>query len=420
MKEINEKTEIRAIDNLFIDHDDRQIKLSLKKTHEYQPIELITITHFLLSQLQGKNNFILHTNLSDEDLNQIQKHFYDYYILVCCLLFKKNLVIRNAKGQTLYTDDLYNLFISKLKSQEELYARELTSNHVKEVRQRFFSSSNKTKNEEGLSFLIPCFDHLESSGLSRSNYFYNSIKSKGPRDIAVWFERLFTFNDLTISLPHIFYDLSIVINELIQNTHDWARTTFNDEHYISPNIRACTVNIFLENRLATDSSYDHIHEYLKLIHESKKEEIYSPERQTKFEFTNEKVGICEISILDTGPGMARRWLQKDYNDIEKSKEHLAVIECFHKYFTSDNSSRTQLRGRGLSNVIGIIGFSGLIRVRTGHTLLLRNFFRDKVQQSELQRGGIDFNLAEGGLPLVSGTTISILYPFVYTSNVEGE
>ena len=420
MKEINEHTPIRTIDNLFLFDEDKEIKLSLKKTHEYQPVELITITHFLLTHLQTRNNLTLHTNLSDEDANQIQKHFYDYYILVCCVLFKRNLVIKNLKGRILYTGDFYEKFISKLKSQEELYARDLSSNHIKEIKSRIFSPSNKSKNEEGLSFLIPCFDHLESSGLARSNYFYNSIKSKGPRDIAVWFERLFTFNDLKISLPHIFYDLSIVINELMQNTHDWARTTYDNENYISPNIRACSVNVFLENRLATDNSYDHIHEYLKFIYESKKEDIYSPERQIKLEFTNEKVGICEISILDTGPGMARRWLQKDYNEIEKDEERLAVVECFNKYFTSDNTSRTQLRGRGLSNVIGIIGFSGLIRVRTGHTLLLRNFFRDKVKHQELQKGSIDFKLAEEGLPLISGTTISILYPFVYTSNVADE
>jgi hypothetical protein len=417
MKEITENTPIRTIDSMFLFDDDKELKISLKKTHEYQPIELITITHFLLTHLQTKDDLTLHINLSTEDTNNIQKNFFDYYIIVCCILYKKNLMIKNLKGQIIYTDDLYQILISKLKSQEELYARDLASNHIKELKSRFFSPKNKSKNEEGLSFLIPCFDHLQDYGLDRSNYFYNSIKPKGPRDIAVWFERLFTFNDLNISLPHIFYDLSIVINELIQNTHDWARTSFDNEEFISPNIRACSVNVFLENRLSIDNSYDHIHEYLKLIRESKKEDIYSPDRQIKLEFTNEKVGICEISIIDTGPGMARRWLQKDYNEIDKNNEHLTVIECFNKYFTSDNTSRTQLRGRGLSNVIGIIGYSGLIRVRTGHTLLVRNFFREKVQKQELENGRINFKLAESGLPLVGGTTISILYPFVYTSNV---
>jgi len=414
MKEINQQTTIRGIDNLFITTDDDTLKISLKKSHEYQPIELITIIHFLLTHLQSKSKFELLTNIKTEELELVQKQFYDYYILVCCLLFKRNLTIRNSENNFLYTEDLYKKIIEKLKSQDELYARELNSNHIKELKTRFFSKSNKLKNSEGLSFVIPCFDHLADISLDRSNYFHNSLRPKGPKDIAVWFERLFSFNDIKISLPHMFYDLSIVINELMQNTFDWARTTYDDEDFIKPNIRACAVNIFLQDKIKLkDSSYDYIQDYLKQIFTTEKSKIRSTNGEIELDLENEKIAICEISILDTGPGMARRWLKRDYNNISFEDEGIAVIECFHKYFTSDRSSRSQLRGRGLSNVINIIGRSGFIRVRTGHVLIQRNFFKNNIQQEELQNSNLVFDHTNNNLPKINGTTISILYPFIY-------
>lgn len=419
MKKIGENVTTREIENLFLDNEDKNLGLFLKKSHEYEPIELVTIIHFLLSHLQTRGSLELHTNIATEDADVIQRQFYDYYILVCCILFNRNVTVRNRNGHILYTEDLYSKFISKLKSQDELYVRELTSNHIRDLKQRFFSKSDRVKNDEGLTFLIPCFDHLNDVGLEKSAYFHNPIRPKGPRDISVWFERLFQFNNLVISLPQFFYDLSIVINELVQNTHDWARTTYDDREYIKPNIRACAVNIFLEHKLSfKNSSYDHIHEYIKQISEADKKDIYSPDRQIKFDFTNEKVGICEISIFDTGPGMSSRWLHKDISQISNEDEVASVIQCFHKYFTSDSTSRMQLRGRGLSNVIGIIGFNGLLRVRTGRVLIQRNFFKEKINNEELSKGTITFDLEQNDLPLIKGTTISVLYPFVYTNTVK--
>lgn len=421
MKEITESTSIREIDNFFLFDGDTELKILLKKTHEYQPIELVTIIHFLLTHIRDKKNLVLHTNISDEDANLIQTRFFDYYIIVCCLLFNKELKIVNARGHVIYTNDLFEKLINKLRSQEELYARDLNSRHIQEVKKRFFSSTDKSKNEEGLSFLVTCFDHLENSGLAKSNYLYHSNRTNGPRDISVWFERLFRFNDINISLSEIFYDLSTVISELVQNTHDWARTTFDNENFIKPNLRACSVNIFLEDKLSFDSSsYDHIHEYIKQVSNSEKAKLHSPNKQIQFEFTDQKRGICEISILDTGPGMASRWLKRAYSGIEKKEEVNAVISCFHKYFTSDASSKHQLRGRGLINVIGIIGRSGLIRVRTGHSLVQRNFLAKEVRNQELIEGKISFEIIEEGLSFVDGTTISILYPFVYTPNIAAE
>jgi len=421
LKGINRESTIRDIDNLFLTDDNTKIELFLKKAHDYKPVEQTTILQFLLTHLQGEKQIEIYSNITLSDYSIIQKNIIDYYLLVCCILFRKNIALKNQGGDQIYTEDWFSIFVNRLKSQQELYLRELNSNHAKDLKNRIFSSRNKTKNEEGLSFMVPCFDHLQEHGLDKSSYFYNSIKAKSPLDISVWFERLFSFNDLKLSLPSIFYDLSVVINELMQNTHDWARSTYDGLNEISPSVRACSVNIFLESKLSHENSaYDYIQEYIKQIYTSKREDIFSPKRQIKFDFANEKVCICEISVLDTGPGMASRWLRKDYKDISNKEELAAIIECFHKYFTSDNSSRTRLRGRGLLNVISIIGYSGLIRVRTGRCLIQRNFFKEKIESAELQKGEIDFKIVDNNLPLVSGTSISILYPFVYTSNVTQE
>lgn len=416
-KTLTNSISVREIDNLFINLDDTNLKVELRRTHDYNPIEFVTTLHFLLTQINNRKDLDLITNIPESSFENLSKSIYDNYILVCCILYDPNLKLRGLSGNSILTLDIFHDFISKLKTQEDLFISEPTNKVAKNLKSRFFSPANKSKNDEGFSFLIPVFDHLESEGLHSSAYLQNRIRSKGPRDIEVWFERLFRFNDVEISQTQIYYDLSIVINELMQNTNDWARTTFDDESYIRPNLRACSINIFLKNKLNHEnSSYDHIHFYIKEILEAKLEDLHLPNRQTKFDFTNEKVGICEISILDTGPGMARRWLKKDYKDISHEDEVKAVIECFHKYFTSDNSSRTRLRGRGLTNVIEIIGLTGLIRVRTGRSMLLRNCFHNKVQQGELTNGKIEFDIRDSNMPYINGTSISVLYPFVYTTN----
>jgi hypothetical protein len=204
----------------------------------------------------------------------------------------------------------------------------------------------------------------------------------------------------------------------MQNTSDWAKTSYDGENEILPNLRASLINIFLDEGLVkTDSGEDQVRFYLKNIYAAGLAKIKIPSKQIKLfgdeVSENEKIGVCEISVLDTGPGMARRWLNKDYKEFNRDEELLAVKSCFLKHLTSDVSGKRQLRGQGLCNVISVIGEIGLIRVRSGRVLLIRDFNERNLDRKEIESGDLEFSIEENNMHLVEGTTVSILYPFLY-------
>jgi hypothetical protein len=109
--------------------------------------------------------------------------------------------------------------------------------------------------------------------------------------------------------------------------------------------------------------------------------------------------------------MGRRKLEKDYSAIKDEEEINAVKDCFNKYITSDKSGKKHVRGRGLTKVVSIIGKIGFIQVRTGRVFLKRNFFKNKLDQNEIESESIIFDHEH--TPKVEGTLITIIYPFTY-------
>ena len=186
----------------------------------------------------------------------------------------------------------------------------------------------------------------------------------------------------------------------------------DDEIIYSPNYRSCIVNAFLRDQLEEGfSAYEEsINGYLKDLTNTDLGTLGFPNLQANL-FDADELGVLEISVSDTGPGMARRILGKDYDDIDETEEIDAVINCFQKYLTSDKSGARQVRGRGLSKVVQLIGKTGLVRVRSGNVSLVRNFLNHPLSRTELKEG-IEFD-ERHYLNKVEGTCISILYPFKY-------
>ena len=85
--------------------------------------------------------------------------------------------------------------------------------------------------------------------------------------------------------------------------------------------------------------------------------------------------------------------------------------------TSDDSSESDFRGKGLTRILKIIGKTGLIRVRTGRTSIIRNFVEPPLDVTrEIKNKEISFSPwddSRNGYEIAEGTLITIIYPFTY-------
>jgi hypothetical protein len=88
--------------------------------------------------------------------------------------------------------------------------------------------------------------------------------------------------------------------------------------------------------------------------------------------------LLEISVLDTGPGLALRWLSeqgghKDYTTITHEQELAAVQTCFQKHATTKAS---QFKGQGLSMALQAMKrLNAFMTLRTGRLSLYQDFSR---------------------------------------------
>jgi len=401
------------------------IKISIP-TFAYPPGQFSQLLQILFTKIRNEQNASIQFDIDENDEQYIFEKFYIYYQFLVIVLFSKNLShvkILNKNGVSISKEKLCSLSITKLNLQEELYSLtfepalsyDSPRSKIEDLRKQFFSDRGDEKEYGGLSFLISNFDHI--AALRKTSYFYNNTGTlRLKSEIISWVTKVFKYNKLNIRegiyRNETHNDIAIVLKELFDNTEEWGRSNYNDTIEYNPNVRSCFINILMDRRVQHLSSRkdDPVIDYVTTLVNSNPEDLYIPKWQSEL-YSHSKVGLCEISILDTGPGMARRWLGKDYSDLTKEEEEKAVINCFNKYVTSDSTARYQVRGRGLNNVIKVIGNSGYLIVRTGHVSLFRNFFDEKLSKYESDGFGLTFKTDYKGL--VEGTSITILYPFLY-------
>jgi len=159
--------------------------------------------------------------------------------------------------------------------------------------------------------------------------------------------------------PTLITHISEILRELFTNTHRHARTDVYGNP-ISKNFRGLIFNsLTLEKERLEEISKSGGGPLTKFFAE------WLPEGNQKFH-------AIDITIVDSGPGFARRWhkLDKDKLTIEQEKE--AIIECFTKHKSTDKADSS---GSGLSNVLSDLkSLKGWFRLRTGRTLVEKSFF----------------------------------------------
>lgn len=208
--------------------------------------------------------------------------------------------------------------------------------------------------------------------------------------------------------------LGTVIKELIENTEWWSKTAFNSRARYNPNIRGMLLQFDTsEWNKETDEQNTPLGKYLESI----KIEVKQHNAKGK---GKKALGFFEMSVFDSGPGLARRWTEKDFSDLSLVEEYDAVLSCLQENMSSDSSAISTMRGFGLPRVLKAIGNKGFLRIRSGRLSLYRDFSLTPLQDEiEFKKKMLHLNNWDTqdqnitGMKVAEGTLITIIYPFSY-------
>lgn len=254
---------------------------------------------------------------------------------------------------------------------------------------------------KGLYVAIPS---IKSVGINKeyNNPFYNRDKVVGKEA----FRKLID-EALAVVVPQSGKDAFIdslkgniaeIVRELFDNTHKHARENQNGD-ILATNFRGVIFN----------SVYVSPERLGKLITSvgGRNMLLFSAEWRKWMEENNKNLPVLDITVVDAGPGYARRWTGKRKEDLSMADEVGAVIKCFVK---NNSTSSNIADGSGLTHVLtDLRRLRGWFRLRTGTVAVSRSYFDGKgtldikardVDRMENHVEGVSFNIV---IPLVDIT-----------------
>ncbi|WP_436230194.1 hypothetical protein [Caballeronia sp. LjRoot29] len=165
--------------------------------------------------------------------------------------------------------------------------------------------------------------------------------------------------------------------ELIENSDWWARADERGVFY-SKGIRAITFRLVdVDDELVEQFSGNNTHVRNFLIQSLAEDAVRHPALGSDKKKDLRQLSFVELSIVDSGPGLARRWLSSGAEDkrqvadvweLSIEEEEAAVISCFRKWATSSGDTN---RGIGLFAVARLLRKrNGFLRLRTGRLSFL--------------------------------------------------
>ncbi|WP_331352003.1 hypothetical protein [Cellvibrio sp. UBA7671] len=160
----------------------------------------------------------------------------------------------------------------------------------------------------------------------------------------------------------IISNISEIVRELFTNTHRHARTDFRGNS-LKSNFRAISFR-----------SHDVTPERLSKLIQSGGGDLamFLADWNPK---DDHHLRVLDITVVDSGPGYARRWTGLDKDEITIEQEKEAIVKCFMK---NNSTASEDSSGSGLSNVLRDLNMlKGWFRLRTGSILLERSFFNNK-------------------------------------------
>ncbi|USX02171.1 ATP-binding protein [Pseudomonas proteolytica] len=204
-------------------------------------------------------------------------------------------------------------------------------------------------------------------------------------------------NDQVSLLKSGLPELGSVLWELIANADQHAVTDVKDKKYKKA-LRGTSIKLNRISRQDALGYSDREPELARFI--------------LKHFLKSEVLDFLEISVIDSGPGLARRWLTakekrpvESLDELELDEELNATLDCFKKHMTSKPDSDRS--GMGLHNALQALNkLKAYVRVRTGRLSLNQAFQgRSGVMAFEPSARGTEQELAAA-----EGTVFTICIP----------
>lgn len=200
-----------------------------------------------------------------------------------------------------------------------------------------------------------------------------------------------------------------IIHELLDNTHRYARHETDGLTAVQPSVRLVRAEAIGQTR----------RQLLERAEEQPRLRAYLEHDSHESVLHRNSVGpgmrrFLELSVLDTGPGIAARRLLElgESEDGSEQTELAALSDCLRKHVTTSSNTA---RGLGLDHVQSTLtNLRGYIRIRTGRIELTRDFISSPYTAGEDQASTWEMSLLQERLrKRAVGSLVTMLIPTNY-------
>ena len=263
--------------------------------------------------------------------------------------------------------------------------------------------------QKGSNSFISAIQHSSKPFPSAFYYSDGNLKSKKQvieltKDILIDVSKAYSKSTSTTVIEYYQSLIGEILFELMENTHFWSQTNYDNKTF-ETGIRGVLIS----------SHHGDKEELLKNCKDDKSLSEYFNNLITNDEVENY---VIELSIFDSGSGLASRWLQKDISEFSSNEEiYDAIIDCLIRENTSDKSSNYE-RGFGLYNMMKLLDLrGGYLKLRTNGVKLIRDFNKnpfDTNKSKNKEEYKLDYwrNVQKQSMPnyKTEGTMFSIFLP----------
>lgn len=219
--------------------------------------------------------------------------------------------------------------------------------------------------KKGTNSFISSVQHSANPYPSAFYFSNGELKSKKEiielsKNILIEISKNYISSTSTSVLEHYEKLIGEIIFELIENTHYWSQTDYTGKTFPTGfrgllfSSHQGTKDTLLSNCKDDKPMFDYIS---NLITDNESYNV-----------------IVEISVFDSGSGLASKWSKKEVKEFNSKEEiYESIIDCLIKNNTSDKSSSYE-RGFGLHNMMTLLGDrKGYLKLRTNGLKLFRDF-----------------------------------------------
>lgn len=389
MIQVRSKISLQAVQNLFAELESLSLRgesIDISMPKEISGFDfgvLFSFIQFFATWVRNPLSGNLRLQISDSEIEQFLSTEYGYPIVA--LAWEKQIL--NARDENIR-------FLLKEPSQAVF------------KRMEFFELPERN------AAPVYCFDH-DKNKRGHSRIFYSRNLELYPEgvmgiNLTPAFVKIGSFSkeifrqNLSATLDELF----AIIHELFGNTDEHAKTSA-EGYNLYPNVRGVYLK-FHKRKLET--------------YRSQYKEFIGLRSFFESDFNVNSTGelyLIELSVLDSGPGLVRRYMKSRELNMTVNQEVAIVKECLIRHNTSASGLKQTVKGIGLDRVLRTLDGKGFLRIRTGKVDVYRDL-RNAVYSPAEQSNEIQLNDWNSGSTenystqaLTEGTLISIFYPLDY-------